>query len=329
MHTPIFSVIMPVFNVEAYIGQAIDSVLAQSFTDFELVIVDDGGSDRSMEIACAYDDPRIRIVAQDNRGLAGARNTGIATSRGQYIALLDSDDCFHPDKLRLHYIHLEANPSVGVSYSGSQMIDHSGAALSVAMRPKLRNIDSAHILCRNPVGNGSAAVLRRTAIDLTATFDPVEPSRRCWFDESFRQSEDIEFWIRLSAKHGVKFEGIEGLLTEYRIIAGALSANIVKQYLSWNRMLRTAQTYAPELIANHGVPARAYQLRYLARRAVQLGDARFSRSLLSEALTISPRMAFAEPIKTGLTGGAVIAASVLGAERFSKLAAPYLKGAIS
>ncbi|MXP26051.1 glycosyltransferase [Altererythrobacter indicus] len=320
---------MPVFNVEAYIGQAIDSVLAQSFTDFELIIVDDGGNDRSMEIACSYDDPRIRIVAQENRGLAGARNTGIATSRGKYIALLDSDDCFHPDKLRLHYIHLEANPSVGVSYSGSQMIDHSGAALAVAMRPKLRDIDSAQILCRNPVGNGSAAVMRRSAIELTATLDPSEPSRRCWFDESFRQSEDIEFWVRLSAKHGVKFEGIEGLLTQYRIIAGALSANIVKQYLSWNRMLRKTETYAPELVAKHGIPARAYQLRYLARRAVQLGDARFSRSLLGEALALSPKMAFAEPVKTGLTSGAVLAASLLGAERFSKLAAPYLKGAIS
>ncbi|RKF18299.1 glycosyltransferase [Altericroceibacterium spongiae] len=325
---PKFSVVMPVFNVETYIGQAIDSVLAQSFTDFELIVVDDGGTDRSMDIACAYDDPRIRIVSQTNRGLAGARNTGIAASRGNYIALLDSDDCFHPDKLRLHYIHLEANPSIGVSYAGSRMIDAAGSPLSVAMQPKLRGIDAAHILCRNPVGNGSAAVLRRSAIEPVAVSDAKDFWRRCWFDENFRQSEDIEFWIRLSARHAVKFEGIEGLLTHYRIIPGALSANIVKQYLSWNRMLTKTEAYAPDLIAAHGATARAYQLRYLARRAVQLGDAQFARSLLSEALQLAPRMALAEPVKTGITGAAVLAANVLGTHRFRKLAAPYLKGAI-
>ncbi|MXO66343.1 glycosyltransferase family 2 protein [Altericroceibacterium endophyticum] len=329
MNTPRISVVMPVYNVEAYIGAAIESVLAQSFEDFELIIVDDGGSDNSIEIARSYDDPRIHIVSQINRGLAGARNTGIAAAQGDYIALLDSDDCYHPDKLRLHFVHLEANRMIGVSYAGSRMIDAEGNPLSVAMRPKLTGIDSAQILRRNPIGNGSAAVLRRSAIDRAIFNMEGEPYRRCWFDESFRQSEDIEFWIRLSAKHGVLFEGIEGLLTDYRIVAGALSANIVKQYLSWNAMLRKTREYAPELIARHGHQARAYQLRYLSRRAVQLGDAHFAKSLLSEALTTSPRIAFAEPIKTGVTGAAVLAANILGPERFRRVATRYLKGAVA
>ena len=123
MFAPRMSVVMPVFNVEDFIEQAIQSVLDQSFKDFELIIVDDGGSDRSMAIARSFDDPRIRIVSQKNRGLAGARNTGIACARAPLVALLDSDDRWHEDKLLLHYVHLQANPGIGVSYSGSRLID--------------------------------------------------------------------------------------------------------------------------------------------------------------------------------------------------------------
>ena len=89
---PLISVVMPVFNVERYVAEAIGSVLAQSFADFELIIVDDGGKDRSMEICRSFGDPRIRIVSQANRGLAGARNSGILAARGEFVALLDSDD---------------------------------------------------------------------------------------------------------------------------------------------------------------------------------------------------------------------------------------------
>jgi len=95
--TPRVSVIMPVYHVEAYVGIAIQSVLNQSFTDFELIIVDDGGHDNSVAICRGFDDERIRIVSQKNRGVAGARNTGIAQARGAYIALLDSDDIWMPE----------------------------------------------------------------------------------------------------------------------------------------------------------------------------------------------------------------------------------------
>lgn len=327
MANPRISVVMPVYNVELYVADAIRSVLRQSFTDFELIVVDDGGTDGSMDIVRSFHDPRIRIVSQPNRGLAGARNTGIAAARGDYVALLDSDDCFHPDKLRLHFIHLEASRAIGVSYAGSRMVDRQGNALAVVMRPQLTGITPALILRRNPVGNGSAAVLRRRDIDRAIFSTAAEPDRPCWFDESFRQSEDIEFWVRLSAKHQVAFEGIEGLLTDYRIVSGALSANIVKQYLSWEAMLRKVTAYAPELAAQHGKPARAFQLRYLARRAVQLGDTAFARDLMAKALRTGPRMVLAEPVKTMTTLGAVLAANLLSPDRFRRLVRIYLKEA--
>ena len=140
---PIVSVVMPVYNVEAYVAEAIDSVLAQTLPDFELIIVDDGGHDRSLEICRSYHDARIRIVSQSNRGLAGARNTGIAAARASYVAFLDSDDRWLPEKLALHVIHLDNNPSDGVSFSPSRFIDCDGSPMRLKQTPKLQGIKPA------------------------------------------------------------------------------------------------------------------------------------------------------------------------------------------
>lgn len=327
MFAPRMSVVMPVFNVEDYIAEAIRSVLGQSFKDFELIVVDDGGNDSSMEIARSSDDPRIRIISQANRGLAGARNTGIAFARAPYIALLDSDDRWHEDKLLLHYVHLQANPGVGVSYSGSRLVDEHGEVMKVAMRPKLTGVDAADVLCRNPVGNGSAPVLRKDALDRAAFHHLAEPGRICWFDENFRQSEDIELWVRLAGMHDVRFEGINGLLTDYRIIGGALSANVVKQYLSWTRMLDIAAANTPDLVARHGDRARAYQLRYLARRSVQLGNAELAKDFFDRALRSKIRIVFEEPVKSAMTYCAITLANLAGPANFQRIARPFLKAA--
>ena len=327
MTNPRISVVMPVYHVQAYIEEAIQSVLDQTFNDFELVIVDDGGSDNSIKIARTFSDPRIRILSQPNRGLAGARNTGIANARAPFIALLDSDDRWHEDKLLLHYVHLQANPEIGVSYSGSRLIDEHGEAMKVAMRPKLRGITEADILCRNPVGNGSAPVFRKEALDRAAFPHPKEPRRICWFDEDFRQSEDIELWVRLASVCAVKFEGIEGLLTDYRIIGGALSANVVKQYVSWTRMLDIARAHSPELVARHGARARAYQLRYLARRSVQLGNCELAKDFFDRAMRTKPRIVIEEPAKSLTTYGAIMLARLAGPENFQRIARPFLGAA--
>lgn len=325
MPNPRISVVMPVYNVEAYIAEAIRSVLSQTFENFELIIVDDGGDDHSVGIALCFNDPRIRIVSQKNRGLAAARNTGIANARAPYIALLDSDDRWHPDKLSLHYAHLKANPHVGVSYSGSRMIDQHGAAMSVEMRPKLKNVTAKDILCRNPVGNGSAPVLRRTALDRASFPHPNEPDRTCWFDETFRQSEDIELWVRLSTVHGVEFEGIDALLTDYRIIGGALSANVVKQYVSWLHMLEIVRKNAPTLVDEYGPMAKAYQLRYLARRSIQVGDGKLADDLFWRATRLSPKIHAEEPVKSAVTWAAIKLFRLVGPSHFRLLTRRYLK----
>ncbi|MFM9851744.1 MAG: glycosyltransferase family 2 protein [Sphingomonadaceae bacterium] len=324
--TPCVSVVMPVYNVQAYVAEAIRSVLAQTLTDLELIIVDDGGNDDSVAICESFDDPRIRIVHQANRGLAGARNTGIAEARGRFIALLDSDDRWLPEKLSLHVIHLENNPHVGVSYCPSQFIDERGNVMRLKQKPRLRNIRSEDIFCRNPVGNGSAPVLRRAALDIVAFRSPNDPERTCWFDEDFRQSEDIEMWLRLSVKGGIRFEGIAPALTQYRVAASGLSAQVLRQYQSWLNVIEKLELYAPEFAAQHTPRARAYQLRYLARRSVQMGDPSMATTMLREAMTSSLRPMIEEPLKTLVTAIAVFAARTLSPASFSRVAGSFSGG---
>ncbi|WP_408589814.1 glycosyltransferase family 2 protein [Novosphingobium sp.] len=317
---PRVSVVMPVYNVEAYVAEAIRSVLAQTFTDFELIIVDDGGADASMDICRSFSDSRITIVAQHNRGLAGARNTGIAAARGEYVALLDSDDRWLPEKLMLHVIHLDNAPAIGVSFAPSRFIDGAGQPLRIVQRPKLTAISAQDIFCRNPVGNGSAPVLRRTALDTVAFAHPDDRTRPCWFDETLRQSEDIEMWLRLSLMGKVRFEGIAPVLTEYRIGGGGLSAQILRQYESWQGVVARMERYAPQFTARHVDRARAYQLRYLARRAIQLGDAGMAMVLLRGARASSIRPLLEEPVKSLTTLAAAIAGRMIGPDRFARFA---------
>lgn len=320
MTHPRVSVVMPVYNVEAYVGEAIDSVLRQTFTDFELIIVDDGGQDGSMAICRGYADPRIRLVSQPNRGLAGARNTGIAHALAPIIAFLDSDDRWLPEKLALHVIHLDNAPAVGVSYAPSRFIDAAGQPLRIVQRPKLTGVTARDIFCRNPVGNGSAPVIRKSALDTVAYPHPTEPDRTCWFDETLRQSEDIEMWLRLALVGGVMFEGISPVLTEYRIGSGGLSAQIPRQFETWRGVADRVAGYAPAFAKAHVARARAYQLRYLARRAVQLGDGAMALRLLADAAKSSPAALAAEPVKTLTTLGAGLVGAMLGRERFARIA---------
>ncbi len=114
------SIVVPAFNAAATLPETLDSLSAQSFGDFEIIVVDDGSTDGTAAVAEAHakGDRRVRIVQQNNRGLAGARNTGIAHARGALIGFCDSDDRWMPDKLDAHVLHLATSPHVGLSYAG-------------------------------------------------------------------------------------------------------------------------------------------------------------------------------------------------------------------
>ena len=118
------SVIMPAYNSEVYIRESIDSVLAQTFADFELIVVDDGSTDTTAAIAESYSDSRIRLIRQPNRGVSVARNTGLEASQGQFITFLDSDDLYYPDFLKtLH--HLIQSNQTEMSFSNYSESEHT------------------------------------------------------------------------------------------------------------------------------------------------------------------------------------------------------------
>ena len=309
---PKATIVVPAYNVADTIAATLSSLLAQTYQDFEIVVVDDGGTDRSVAIARSFGDPRIRVVQQPNRGLAGARNTGIANARGVYIGFCDADDLWRPGKLAAHVEHLDADPTVGLSFSGSQLIDADGTELGVSQSPRLTGITAAHVFRRNPVGNGSAAVLRRAALDDIAWRPATETHRDWWFDETFRQSEDIECWLRLALTTDWQIAGVPGLLTQYRIVAGGLSAAIDRQLASWERVVTKLGAIAPDFVARHAPAARAYQLRYLARRAVASGDGAAAWSHSRRAMRQSLRPLWEEPAKTLTTLGAAAALSAFG-----------------
>ena len=306
---PNVSVVMPVYNVEQYVADAICSVLDQTFEDFELIIVDDGGADASMDICRLFSDPRIHIVSQENRGLAGARNTGIRHARGEYIAFLDSDDIWKPHKLAIHVAHLNAKKGVGVSYSPSILIDDHGDAIGLIQAPKLYDVRSEDIFLRNPIGNGSAPVIRRSVLNEILFRNGA--GEACWFDESFRQSEDIECWMRIALNTRWQFEGVEEPLTLYRVNHGGLSANIMKQFDSWKRMCAIVECTHPKFYRKWGRLSEAFQLRYLARRAARMRSGATALSLALRAIYCDVQMALREPKKTLTTLAAACALCAL------------------
>ncbi|MDM7859304.1 glycosyltransferase family 2 protein [Alteromonas sp. ASW11-36] len=293
--SPVVSVVIPMYNVAKYIRESLNSVLVQTFRDFEVICVDDGCSDETVAIVKRYSDPRIKIVQQANRGLSGARNTGIAAATGRFVALLDADDRWHSEKLQRHVAHLLQRPHVGVSYSPSLFMDDDSNDLNIGQFPKLTNISKKHVFCRNPIGNGSAPVIRKSVFEQVAYW---QDGRKMYFDESLRQSEDIECWTRICLQTNAQFEGIAQPLTYYRVNAGGLSANLDKQLESWKNAMRKLRSQHTRFFAAYYRLALAYQHRYLTRRAIQSGNRSAALKHLARAIKCDGRIFIEEPLRS-------------------------------
>ncbi|KJZ17651.1 glycosyltransferase family 2 protein [Loktanella sp. S4079] len=314
------SIVVPAFNVSRTLAETLHGLFRQTFPQFEIIVVDDGSTDDTLEIARSFaDDPRLRIIHQSNRGLAGARNTGIAEARGAFIGFCDSDDVWEREKLAAHVKHLQNNSDVGISFAGSRLITDDGKLMSTVQRPRLYNIDASHVLKRNPIGNGSTAVIRREVFEDIGYSPPHETVRDWYFDETFRQSEDIECWMRIMLTTSWRMEGVPGLLTRYRINGEGLSAGTESQLEAWEKMVDKLTPMAPELFAKHVGAARAYQLRYLCRRAVSSLDVKTASALASSWVRASWRPFIEEPRKSLTTYAAVLVLRMVGARTLEGL----------
>ena len=206
--------ITPTYNRAHLIGRALDSLLAQTYQDFEIIVVDDGSTDDTRQVLSRYGD-RIRYVFQENAGPSAARNRGIRMAKGEYLAFLDSDDAFLPTKLALQVAYLEAHPEVGVVYSGWQIIGPDGTVQS-EVRPIREGAILKDLLLEGYLFPPIAAVVRRACIDQVGLFD-----------ESLRVFEDPDLWFRV-ARAGYRFGCIEQPLCRYRMTPNSLGKDLPK-----------------------------------------------------------------------------------------------------
>ncbi len=320
--SPAISVVMPVYNAERFVAIAMKSVLGQTFCDIELLVIDDGSQDESVKICQGIADRRTRIIRQQNQGVSSARNTGITHARAGIIAFIDSDDVWAPEKLEHHISHLHRRYDVGISYCGAKLIDESGRSLGIYQCPVLYGVTPREVFCGQVIRNGSVPVIRRAVLDEMAWRTPARGDRFSYFDESFQQSEDVECWTRIALTSDWLFEGISGELASYRVNSRGISADVIRQLATWERVCAKVATYAPEFIAAHGQEARGRQLRYLARRACSNRDRKLALQLVLQALRTWPQMLRDEPIKTSVTVTACALLRMMPERSFHQLFAP-------
>ncbi len=196
------SVIMPSYNHHQYIGQAIESVLGQTYQDFEFLIVDDCSTDNSAEVILGYNDPRIRTFFSKKRmGAVGALQFLLSRAEGSYIALLNSDDYWHPSKLLEQMIHMEEYPQTDICFTQALMVDRIGQLINEA------TFDSSNIFLQ---GNKTRAQWLRYFWDHgnCLCHPSVLAKRDCYtasdlFNAGLRQLPDFDAWVRLVQKHNI------------------------------------------------------------------------------------------------------------------------------
>jgi glycosyltransferase involved in cell wall biosynthesis len=303
MKTPSVSVVMPCFNAEATLRQSVESVLGQCFTDFELIVVDDGSKDGSVALAqtLAAQDSRIRVICQANAGPALARNRGIAHSCGALLAFLDADDRWTPDLLARHVIHFRDNPDSGVAFARILFFDPTmtePGRMSAAI-DRLTLID---VLGENPICTTSNLVVRYQVFAEVGGFDP-----------ELTHGEDQEWVARVLAMTRWQVRGLPWVLVHYRTSLGGLSADLDRMDEGWAGVMRRVHGYAPKEAEAAEPEARALFNRYLTRRALRTGQASASLRPLLRAWWASPRALLTrQPARTILTTLGVLLALLPG-----------------
>ena len=220
MPRPLVSVVMPVYNAERYLGESIDSILGQTFQDFELLLVDDKSRDSSPEIAAGYAacDPRVRTVRLDtNQGSVRARNIGIAEARGKYYAVQDSDDISLPERLQLQVDFLEANPELAVVGAASLIIDENGDVRASRTYPSDPEKVKKNAILANPFAH-SATTVRMEVLRRLGGY-PVLP---------YRASDDYCLWLRLLSQY--PGSNLPQFLLKYRLFTSQYK-NSIRQKL--------------------------------------------------------------------------------------------------
>lgn len=275
---PLVSVVIPAYNQAAFLGEAIRSVLNQTYTNLELIVVDDCSPDNTGGVVYSFSDSRLHYIRHEsNQMLAATRNTGMRAAHGEIFALLDADDYFAPNKLAMHVQHLQQNPQIAISYSGCGLLRCSDQQLRNLGRVPVR-VGLSNLVLGFPF-SPSDMVVRATAAFAVGLFDA---SYTCF-------SEDLDFNCRL-ALEGWQFGGIDRCLTYRRFHPGRVIAN------PRERLTAALRSLAQTLSAPQTPPAvlaledRAYanHLIVWGVEALRGGDTATGREFLKEALRRQP-----------------------------------------
>lgn len=216
------SVIIPAYNAMAYLPETIANVLKQTYTDFEVVVINDGSTDKIEEWITQISDRRIKLISQANLGLAGARNTGVWEAQGEYLAFLDADDLWESTKLAKQVQVLDSSPQVGLVYTWVAYIDEQGNSTGRVINNQQEGKVWQELTRGNIVECGSVAMVRRQCFDKCGLFD-------CNLGSFV---EDWDMWLRIANHY--QFKVVTEPLVYYRQVTNSASRN-------WEAMAKSYQ----------------------------------------------------------------------------------------
>ncbi|MFZ0929695.1 MAG: glycosyltransferase family A protein [Syntrophobacteraceae bacterium] len=236
---PLFSIVIPLFNKARWIGRAIESVIAQEFEDFELIIVDDGSTDESIAVVTQFEDSRISLLRQPNRGPSAARNKGAAHARGEWIALLDADDYWLDGHLEALAQLMRTRPECGVvtcNWWNEDLDGRRNEANRFASQSDSSVEDYFEFVVsgRGPLLNSSSVAIRKDVLDAAGGFD-----------EGLRLAEDVELWCRLTMRTSfaayhrpmaVYYQDFSGNSTRDRLYVGDAPFSSLRDGFSEDRL---------------------------------------------------------------------------------------------
>jgi glycosyltransferase involved in cell wall biosynthesis len=287
---PLIAVVIPNYNGASTIDETLVSVRSQTHRNLEIIVVDDGSTDSSTARVQAHiaADPRVRLIVQENAGVAAARNNGWRSTNAELVAFIDSDDVWASDKLERQLGALIAGGAdAGLAYCGYALIDADRRVIECRPSAEVQGDALHRLMCGNFVANGSAALVRRWVLDATNGFESA------LHHAGAQGCEDYLFYLRAAGE--CRFGVVPAPLVGYRRLPGAMSSDV-------SRMLRSWQLVLDEMVVRH--PHRAHVLRtgyrnyaaWLARAA--MFDARFTQ--LREILTTIARFDRRIAAKIGL-----------------------------
>lgn len=290
---PIFSIIIPCWNAEATLAETLESVLAQDLPHWEAIIVDDGSTDSSPEIAESYmkQSSRFTFVRTSRGGPSYARNrAALDFATGTYFAFLDSDDLWSPDKLRKSLSLLHSQVDIAVVYGRIAFFRESPQRPETFSTVYDRPLTALDLLRDNPVCTTSNLVVRGDVFRSLGGFDA-----------DIVHNEDMEFLLRVVV-NGFGIIGCPDTLVHYRTSFTGLSANLQRMRGGWEEAARRLQTSSKRLSEAELAAADAGNLRYLSRRALRTGGPAFQAlGLAAQGLSRSPLSFFNPPWRGGMT----------------------------